>query len=387
MLKLRVMQISKFIRILRISAPPLLFSAIVLGLTAFQHKTEQKAASVAAKAALARTAEDAFSPDAAMSLKFGDLVAASKKGDLVARVEIAKRYAHGQGVRKDEARAALYFQTIVSEFADIDPRDKRGRQVAVAFRYLGQYYRSGVPKANIVANPGYSFSLFHHAASYFGDPASQFELAKLILSGDGVPKSARVAAQWLLNASRKGYAPAQALLGQLLWRGEGVNRVPGDGLGLLAVARKNAMPDDKAWISRMFEVARAEASLTEILEANAFIVQEANALRFKLTNDVLISGVAPRNGQETVAAAGLAQSEARFSAGRRYLLSSPTARLEIVVRKGNGEKQAPEPVSSLPPVGAADAATAAYALEQKPNAATTPVSFARDATTIEQVAR
>jgi hypothetical protein len=376
------MQISKFIRILKISVPPLLFSAAALGLAAYQHHAEQKAVKAAAAAALARTAEDAFSPDAAMSLKFGDLVAAAQKGDLAARVEIAKRYAHGQGVGKNEARAALYFQTIVSDFADIDPRDKRGRQVAVAFRYLGQYYRSGVPKADIAANPGYAFSLLHHAATYFGDPASQYELARLILRGDGVSKNAKLAAQWLLNASRKGHAPAQALLGQLLWRGEGVNRVPGDGLGLLAVARKNAAPEDKAWIGRMFEAARAEASLTEILEANAFIVHEASALRFKLTNDVLISGVASNQAAE----GGVTQVDARFAAGRRFRLSSPSARIEIVVKTddGTGAKAAPQSAPASP--DREEAANSAYSFEAKADAATS-VSFARSSPAVERVSR
>jgi hypothetical protein len=380
------MPISKFIRILKISIPPLLFAAAALGLVAFQQRAEQKAAKAAAAAALARTAEDAFSPDAAMSLKFGDLVAAAQKGDLAARVEIAKRYAHGQGVGKNEARAALYFQTIVSELAYIDPRDKRGRQVAVAFRYLGQYYRSGVPKASIPANPAYAFSLLHHAATYFGDPACQYELARLILRGDGISKNSKVAAQWLLNASRKGHAPAQALLGQLLWRGEGVNRVPGDGLGLLAVARKNAAPEDKAWISRMFEAARAEASLTEILEANAFIVHEASALRFKLTNDVLISGVTSYQSAEVSATAGATQAEAPFAAGRRFLLRSPLARIEIVVKTADGAGAKAAPQSAPKPAGREEAANSAYSFEPKTDAATS-VSFARNAPAVEQVSR
>jgi hypothetical protein len=274
----------------------------------------------------------------------------------------------------------------VSDFADIDPRDKRGRQVAVAFRYLGQYYRSGVPKADIAANPGYAFSLLHHAATYFGDPASQYELARLILRGDGVSKNAKLAAQWLLNASRKGHAPAQALLGQLLWRGEGVNRVPGDGLGLLAVARKNAAPEDKAWIGRMFEAARAEASLTEILEANAFIVHEASALRFKLTNDVLISGVASNQAAEGSATGGATQVEARFAAGRRFLLSSPSARIEIVVKTGDGAGAKAAPGSGPASPDREEAANSAYSFEAKADAATS-VSFARSSPAVERVSR
>ncbi len=122
-------------------------------------------------------------------------------------------------------------------------------------------------------------------------PVAQIELAGLLINGDGVTKNTRVAAQWLLSASRKGHAPAQAMLGDLLWRGgDGVKRVAGDGLGLLAIARRNAVGEDKAWVDKMFETARSEAMPTEILEANAFIVQELSASHFALTSDVLING-------------------------------------------------------------------------------------------------
>ena len=166
----------------------------------------------------------------APSASVADLSAAARKGDLAARVEMGRRLALGQGVSKDEADAVSYFRGIVSEFQDIGAHDKRGPNVAAAFLEMARLYKNGAPKANIEANPAQAFSFFHHAASYFGDPAAQVELAKLLLSGDGVTKNTRVAAQWLLSASKKGYAPAQALLGNLLWRGgDGVKRVAGDG--------------------------------------------------------------------------------------------------------------------------------------------------------------
>jgi uncharacterized protein len=193
-------------------------------------------------------------------------------------------------VKKNEGRAATYFQAVINEFGEINARDKRGPQVAAAFRYMAQLYKGGIAEANIAANPAYAFSLLHHAASYFGDPVAQFELAKLLIHGDGVAKNTRAAAQWLLSASRKGHAPAQALLGGMLWRGDGMKRVAGDGLGLLAIARRNASAEDKGWVSKMFETARSEALPVEILEANAFIVQESSASRFGGTSDILISG-------------------------------------------------------------------------------------------------
>ncbi len=286
------MQISSVLRILKISAVPILFSVSALSLVTVQLSAQRRAERIKSRAAQAMAVQDTAIPDRTLFLKFRDLSAAAERGDLLARIEMGRRFAQGQGVRKNEGRAASYFQAIINELGGISARDKRGPQVATALRYMARLYKGGVPEANIATNPTYAFSLLHHAASYFGDPASQVDLAKLLMSGDGVTKNPRAAAQWLLSASRKGYAPAQAFLGELLWRGDGVKRVAGDGLGLLAIARRNASADDKAWISKMFESARLEALPSEILEANAFIVQEASVARFGLAGDITINNEA-----------------------------------------------------------------------------------------------
>jgi hypothetical protein len=264
------MRISSVLHIIKVSAVPLLFGAAALGLATVHVSLQRKAERARSRTAQAATLQ---LPNPLVSLKLPDLAAAVQKGDLLATIEMARRLAQGQGVRKNEAQAAVYFQAVIDQAGEIGARDKRGPLVATAFRYLAHFHRRGVPEAHIAANPAYAFGLLHHAASYFGDPIAQYELAKLLMHGDGVTKNARAAAQWLLSAARKGYAPAQAMLGEMLWRGEGVTRVPGDGLGLLAIARRNAAPEDKVWVSKMFETARAEALPAEILEANAFIVQ------------------------------------------------------------------------------------------------------------------
>jgi uncharacterized protein len=78
----------------------------------------------------------------------------------------------------------------------------------------------------------------------------------------------------------------------MLWHGNGLKRVPGQGLGLLAIARRNASPQDKPWVSKMFEAARAEALPIEILEANTFIVQESGASPFNAPDGGYLEGEA-----------------------------------------------------------------------------------------------
>ncbi|MGA7328594.1 MAG: tetratricopeptide repeat protein [Rhodomicrobium sp.] len=306
------MQISKLFYTIRISAAPVLFSAVALGLVATQISLQRKAERAKAQTVVAMAAQQRALAEKMVSLKFGDLAQAAAAGDLPSRIEIGRRLALGQGVKKDEGEAVLYFQGVINQFGEINARDKRGPLVATALRYMAWFHLTGVAEANLPSNPAYAFSLLHHAASYFGDPAAQYELAKLLINGEGVAKNSRAGAQWLLTSSRKGYIPAQALLGQLLWRGDGIKRVPGDGLGLLAIARRNASPDDKGWVTKMFEAARSEALPIEILEANAFIVQEASVSHFGPVNDSLISS----NSGSPVRAGSAASEPSRLQAGR-----------------------------------------------------------------------
>jgi TPR repeat protein len=368
------MQISSYFRSAGVWAPPILFGAAALSLASLHLATHEKRLGSTS----ASMTEDAFSVDAAMSPRFRDLVATARKGDLAARLEVAKGYTHGQGVARNEARAAIYYQLIVNEFGEADARDARAQQIAVAFRSLAQLYRDGAAQANIPPNPVYAFSLFHHAASYFGDPAAQYELARLLLSGHGVANNPKVAAQWLLSASRKGYAPAQARLGELLWHGEkGIIRMPGNGLGLLAVAYGNASPEDKPWISNMFEAARAEASSTEILEANAFIAQESAVSRF-LRTEVITGPEAPKRPPNTQSGTNTA------AAGRRYLFRTLRARAALAMKQPAVQRPS-GPISS-PDAVAASANAAASIFGQKGDAST-PVSFARETDKTIEVSR
>ncbi|MBT3071373.1 sel1 repeat family protein [Rhodomicrobium sp. Az07] len=280
-------------RALRVLSIPLLFCGVAIGLVALQSGLQPRRAALTPAPAAESLAPiaNAQAAIAYPQTKYGDLAAAADKGDLAARLELGRRFANGNGVKKSESRAAEYFQGIIAEFGETGARDVRAPLIASAFLQMARLYQQGIADADLDPDPAYAFSLVHHAASYIADPAAQFELARLLMDGDGITKNTRAAAQWLLSASRKGYAPAQALLGEILWTGrDGVRRVPGDGLGLLAIAHRNASNEDKAWVGRIFESARDQAAPSEILEANAFIVQEASAARFPVSNDILING-------------------------------------------------------------------------------------------------
>lgn len=180
---------------------------------------------------------------------------AAKRGVLGAQVKLARAYAAGRDVPKDDAKAFAYFEQIADQQADINPSSPIAKYAAEAFVALGQYYLDGIPERPLAANPDYAAHLFRHAASYFGSAEAQYRLARLYMNGTGVEKNIGLAVNWLAIAAKKQHASAQATLGEILWRGEGVRERRARGLALIILARENAHPDAKEtqWIGALYE--------------------------------------------------------------------------------------------------------------------------------------
>ena len=108
---------------------------------------------------------------------------AAKRGVLGAQLKLARAYAAGRDVPKDDAKAFVYFEQIADQQADISPSSPIAKYAAEAFVALGQYYLDGIPAMPLVANPVYAADLFRHAASYFGNAEAQYRLARLYMNG------------------------------------------------------------------------------------------------------------------------------------------------------------------------------------------------------------
>ena len=188
------------------------------------------------------------------------LAFAAGEGVLGAQLKLAEMYEQGDGVETSRAKAFQLYRQVADAYAETSPRHPIAPHVAGAFVKLAGYYMAGVDELKIAPDPGSAVGLYRHAASYFGDPRAQVALARLYLAGKGVPKNGRLAVNWLANAAKKRHAPAQALLGELLWRGgPGVRRELAQGLALLELARRNATTDDAVWIGDLYRSAREEA--------------------------------------------------------------------------------------------------------------------------------
>lgn len=181
---------------------------------------------------------------------------AAEHGHPLAQWQLGRMYAAGDGVPRSDVRAFEYFSRIANAHADDNPNSPQGRLVANAFVALGQYYLDGIPDLQLRPDPVRARDLFSYAASYFGDPDAQYQLARLYLDGVGLPRDPRLAARWLQLAANKRQYQAQAVLGQMLFRGESVPRQAALGLMWLTLARESDVP----WITELYTSAFKQAT-------------------------------------------------------------------------------------------------------------------------------
>ena len=184
---------------------------------------------------------------------------AADHGHGFAAWQLGRMYADGDGVPRNDLRAFEYFQKFADSHADDNPAIPRARFVANAFVALGQYYLEGIPNSAVAPSPERARRMFAHAASYFGDPEAQYQLAMLYVDGNGVTRDAKRAVPWLVLAANKGHYKSQALLGRILFRGEHGTRQRASGLMWLTIAGDG--PGAKVpWITELRENAFKQAN-------------------------------------------------------------------------------------------------------------------------------
>lgn len=240
---------------------------------------------------------------------------AAAHGVLGAQLKLARLYAAGEAIAKDDGKAFSYYRQIADQQADIFPRSPIAKYVAEAFVALGQYHLDGVPAASLSPNPRRAAGLFRHAASYFGDAEAQYRLARLYLSGEGVNQNTALAANWLTAAAKKQHAASQATLGELLWRGEGLRQRPARGLALITLAHANAKANAKAsgkepqWIEQLYgEVIRTSDAATR-KRAQAMLPQLGGA-RVVIVEEVVPTQLSSESGAKLVVPASDAGAKA-----------------------------------------------------------------------------
>jgi TPR repeat protein len=197
---------------------------------------------------------------------------AADGGESLARWKLGHMYADGDGVPRDDVKAYQYFSQIVADYDDDNPHRREGAIVASAYVALGVYNLNGIANSRLKPNPERAIEMFQYAATNFGDASGQYNLGRVYLDGSGVDKDPRQAARWLNLAADKGNASAQALLGQILFNGEGgVPRQRARGLMWLTLARDAASAPKEQWIVDLYEKAVTAASDPDRQMALAYI--------------------------------------------------------------------------------------------------------------------
>ncbi len=223
------------------------------------------------QAALRAGLEDFKSGDQRSGLEALKYAAAG--GESLARWKLAKMYADGDGVPQDDIKAYEYFSQIVEDYDEDNPDPRELPVVSSAFVAVGAYSLNGIANTKVAPDPQRALAMFQYAATNFGDPNAQYDLARMYLDGIGVDKDAGQAARWLHLAADKNHVEAQALLGQLLFTGRGgVPQQRGLGLMYLTLARDAAVQDKKyQWILDLYNSATAAASDSDKQIASLYI--------------------------------------------------------------------------------------------------------------------
>ncbi len=189
--------------------------------------------------------------DAATSLEALKYAAAG--GESLARWKLGRMYADGDGVPQDDYKAYQYFEEIVDHYDEDNANWREKSVVASAFVAVGVFSLNGIPGSHLRPDHQRAMQMFLYAATNFGDSNAEYNLARIYMDGADGERDQRQAARWLNLAADKGHVESQALLGHMLFSGDGVQRQRARGLMWLTLAKEGANGKGQGWIADIYE--------------------------------------------------------------------------------------------------------------------------------------
>lgn len=193
------------------------------------------------------------------------LEAVAETNPTIGRFYLARIYADNEGAYTDHVRAFELFKALAIDLQEVDPDDETLAPIAAkSLTALSRYLRSGLTEAKLKPDVQGADRALQRAALTFNNEDAQFELAKVLLRGEGPditlgggdadPSSKIVNGRhWLSRLSRSGHPGAQAFLADLLWRGKFVAKDQATALNLIDVAVANAPPNERVWIDDIYQ--------------------------------------------------------------------------------------------------------------------------------------
>jgi uncharacterized protein len=229
----------------------------------------------------------------------GALTYAAETGQVIARWKLGQMYAKGDGVPRDDVKAYHFFNEIVEAYDEDQPDLQNESAISDAFVAVGVYCLNGVPVSDVRADPQRARELFQYAATTFADPNAQYNLAHMYMTGmGGLAKDNVAAVRWLAIAAKAGHPPSQALLGHILFVGNGVADQRARGLMWLELAKDSGPNPRGEWIRDLYQRDFKVASDAERLAAASMLGARAKGSSSPLTRTNVTSflqpfGVAP----------------------------------------------------------------------------------------------
>lgn len=182
---------------------------------------------------------------------------AAEKGHTGSRWALANMYAYGDGVAKSDFEAFKIYNEIAGK--GIEPGSEDTGFFVNALMSLAEYYRHGIANSPVKADLGQSRQLYFQAASAFGVPEAQYQLARMMLSGEGGARNVEQAKKWLNRARKNGHVGAMGIFGSLIFQEGQTAR----GLGYMTAALDRCSAKDRAWLQDLQEQAFSVASEDE----------------------------------------------------------------------------------------------------------------------------
>jgi hypothetical protein len=162
---------------------------------------------------------------------------------------------------------------------------------------VGVYCLNGIANSDVKPDPERALEMFQYAATNFGDPDAQYNLARMYMDGAaGLTKNNMRAARWLALAAEKHHRPAQALLGHLLFVGDGVPRQRARGLMWLTIAKTAAQGPKDDWMVDLYTKDFAAASDDDRQIAALYLSDHANGGLPPPGDAVAVRGLLPPLG-------------------------------------------------------------------------------------------
>jgi hypothetical protein len=185
---------------------------------------------------------------------------AAEQGDLLAQWKLGRMHAEGDGVAEDHLKAFEMFSKIIETHADEPSDGAKARVVAQAFVAVGTYWMDGIAGTDVKPNAEKAHKAFHYAASYFGDGDAQYQLGRMHLDGLLGIRNPKQAGRWFNLAANSGHSRAQAMLGHLLWTGDGLQRQPAQGLMWVTLAKRATPADKDPWVHELYAAIVSQAT-------------------------------------------------------------------------------------------------------------------------------